>query len=185
MRKLLFLAILMSLAGCDRDRNHPGWDYFPDMFYSTAYESYTENPNFSDSMTMRVPPEGSIARGHLPFEYTINPESRAKAGNEIKNPFELTEANIQRGKEAYEIFCIGCHGVSGEGDGNLFKSGLYPLKPRPISGNMAAALKDGEIYHTITLGLGSMGPHGSQVRPDDRWKIINYIRQMQIEAKER
>jgi hypothetical protein len=35
---------------------------------------------------------------------------------------------------------------------------------------------DGEIYHSITLGYGSMGPHGSLVRPDDRWKVINYIR---------
>ncbi|HLN20788.1 MAG TPA: cytochrome c [Bacteroidales bacterium] len=177
MRKILLITAVIILAACDRTRNHPGWDYFPDMFYSTAYETYTENPNFADNMTMRVPPEGTIPRNYVPFEYSISAESRKKAGEELKNPFEPTESNIQRGKEAYETFCIGCHGPAGEGDGQLFKMGLYPMKPRPLAGSSANVLQDGEIYHTIKLGFGSMGPHGSQVRPDDRWKIIIYIRQ--------
>jgi mono/diheme cytochrome c family protein len=181
MRKLVIIAMLIMISSCDRGRNHPGWDYFPDMFYSTAYESYTENPNFRDGMTMRVPPEGSVAREQIPFEYTIEAESRAKAGNELMNPLEPTEANVERGRVAYRIFCIDCHGPAGQGDGQLFNLGLYPLKPRPVAGANAAPLKDGEIYHTITLGFGSMGPHGSQVRPDDRWKIVLYIRQLQKE----
>lgn len=179
MRKLLLLAAIIILAACDRTRNHPGWDYFPDMFYSTAYETYTENPNFIDSMTMRVPPAGAIPKNHVPFEYTVSADSRKKAGEELKNPFEPTEINIRRGREAYEIFCTGCHGPAGQGDGVLFTMGLYPMKPRPVAGEGAAILSDGEIYHTITLGFGSMGPHGSQVMPDDRWKIVNYLRYMQ------
>ena len=69
---ILFSAIFFS---CNRDRNNPGWDYFPDMFYSTAYETYTKNPNFADGMTMRVPPSGTVPRGYTPFEYTLDPES--------------------------------------------------------------------------------------------------------------
>lgn len=183
MKKALIILSLAVLAGCDRHRNHPGWDYFPDMFYSTAYETYTDNPNFADGKTMRTPVAGSIPREHVPFEYTISSVSRAKAGAELVNPFKAEEANIERGKEAYRIFCIGCHGPSGAGDGHLFTAGLYPMKPRPIVGQAAAPLRDGEIYHTITLGFGSMGPHGSLVRPDDRWKIVLYIRQLQQEMK--
>lgn len=183
MRSLCLLILVFVLVSCDRHRNHPGWDYFPDMFYSTAYESYTENPNFDDGMTMRVPPEGAIPKDHVPFEYTLAEESRKRAGAELTNPFEPTGFNIQRGKESYEIFCIVCHGPTGAGDGTLAVSGLYPAKPRPIAGNGAAPLTDGEIYHTIILGFGSMGPHGSQVRPDDRWMIIHYIRDIQKSQK--
>ncbi|MBK8884584.1 MAG: hypothetical protein IPN67_20190 [Bacteroidales bacterium] len=61
---ILFLVILNS---CNRDRNNPGWDYFPDMFYSTAYESFTKNPNFKDGITMRVPAEGSVPRDYTPL----------------------------------------------------------------------------------------------------------------------
>jgi mono/diheme cytochrome c family protein len=177
---IFFSAVLFS---CNRDRNNPGWDYFPDMFYSTAYETFTKNPNFSDGMTMRVPVPGTVPRGFTPFEYTIDPESRRKAGEELKNPFPPDAEVLDRGKAVYTTFCIGCHGAGGEGDGHLYTSGLYPLQPRTLVSDNAAGLKDGEIYHTITLGFGSMGAHGSQIRPDDRWKLVLYIRKLQEEKK--
>jgi mono/diheme cytochrome c family protein len=177
---VLFALFLMS---CDRSRNNPGWDYFPDMFYSTAYESYTSNPNFKDGMTMRVPAEGTIPGDFTPFEYTLDPESRIKAGKELANPLLPTDEAILKGKSVYTTFCAGCHGVTGNGDGQLYTSKLYTLKPRPLSSGNALTLKDGEIYHSITLGFGSMGAHGSQIRPVDRWNIVLYIRSLQEEAK--
>lgn len=170
-----FLLLVVS-GSCDRDRNNPGWDYFPDMFYSEAYESYTPNPNFEDGKTMQEPVEGTVARGEMPFEYTIEPEDRIRAGEELANPFEGDPSVVSRGKEVYEAFCLNCHGTKGEGQGYLHTSGLYIAVPRSLVNETAQNLKDGEIFHTITLGFGSMGAHGSQLRPEDRWKTINYIR---------
>lgn len=181
--KIAFLFLIsVLLASCNRDRNNPGWDYFPDMFYSTAYESFTKNPNFADSMTMRVPVAGTVPRGFTPFEYTLDPESRIKAGKDLVNPFLSDSDLLLRGKAVYATFCIGCHGISGKGDGHLFTSKLYPLKPRSLVADNAVKLHDGEIFHSITLGFGSMGAHGSQIRPEDRWKVILYIRKLQKEA---
>ena len=182
--KTIFLVILLvNLCACNRDRNNPGWDYFPDMFYSTAYETYSKNPNFKDGMTMRVPVPGTVPRDFTPFEYTNDPESRIKAGEELVNPVLVTPEALSRGKAVYVTFCIGCHGTSGEGDGRLFTSGLYPLKPLTLAGSSAVKLKDGEIFHTITLGIRSMGAHGSQIRPEDRWKLILYMRTLQKAGK--
>ncbi len=178
-KSFLLIVLIVVQSGCNRDRRMPGWDYFPDMFYSTAYETFTKNPNFKDGMSMRVPPNGTVPRGFTPFEYTIDPESRIKAGNELKNPFTPAEDNLLRGKVAFTTFCAVCHGEKGNGDGILFTSGLYPLKPRTLSRDNAVKLKDGEIYHSITLGFGSMGAYGSQIQPDDRWKIVLYIRELQ------
>ena len=184
IHKIVFtLLISVILYGCNRNRNNPGWDYFPDMFYSTAYETFTKNPNFKDGMTMRVLVPGTIPRGFTPFEYTLDPESRIRAGNELVNPSLPTDEVLLRGKIVYSTFCMGCHGINGGGDGHLYTSGLYPLKPRSLSGSNAAKLKDGEIFYSITLGFGSMGAHGSQIRPDDRWKLILYIRKLQEEKK--
>jgi mono/diheme cytochrome c family protein len=179
----LLALLALALLSCDRSRNNPGWDYFPDMFYSTAYESYSGNPNFKDDMTMRTPPDGTVPVDYTPFDYTLDPESRIKAGKDLVNPFVSSEENVARGRSIYGTFCLGCHGAKGEGDGRLFTSKLYPLKPRSLVAASAADLKDGEIYHTITLGFGSMGAHGGQVRPDDRWKLVLYIRTLQNEAK--
>jgi hypothetical protein len=180
--KILFLVfVLANLFACNRDRNNPGWDYFPDMFYSTAYETNSKNPNFENGMTMRVPVPGTVPRDFLPFQYTNDPESRIKAGKELVNPFLETPETLSEGKSVYTTFCLGCHGTTGKGDGHLFTSGLYPLKPLSLSGDTASKLKDGEIFHTITLGIRSMGAHGSQIRPEDRWKIVLYIRKLQEE----
>jgi len=179
-RKVVILVLwAVILSGCNRDRNNPGWDYFPDMFYSTAYETFTKNPNFEDAMTMRVPVAGTVPRGFTPFDYTIDPESRIKAGNDLINPILPTDEALLRGKAVYSAFCAGCHGISGEGNGHLYTSGLYPVKPRSLISENASELRDGEIYHSITLGFGPMGSHGSQIRPDDRWKLILYIRKLQ------
>jgi hypothetical protein len=181
-RAVFFFLFSWIISGCNRDRRDPGWDYFPDMFYSTAYETYTKNPNYKDGMTMRVPVPGTVPRDFIPFGYTNDPESRIRAGIELVNPFLPSSEVLERGEKVYTTFCIGCHGIKGEGDGRLYTSGLYPLKPLSVSGSTAAKLKDGEIFHTITLGLRSMGAHGSQIVPDDRWRLVLYIRKLQEEA---
>jgi mono/diheme cytochrome c family protein len=183
VKSFFLVFLLVNVYACNRDRNNPGWDYFPDMFYSTAYETYSKNPNFADGMTMRVPVPGTVPRDFTPFEYTKDPESRIKAGKELVNPVLETPEALLRGMEIYTTFCIGCHGITGKGDGRLFTSGLYPLRPLSLSGDTAAKLRDGEIFHTITLGIRSMGAHGTQIRPEDRWKLIIYIRKLQEKAK--
>jgi mono/diheme cytochrome c family protein len=177
----LFIGVI--LLSCDRQKNKRGYDFIPDMVYSQAYETNSQNPNFKDSLTNRVPVDGTVPRGYIPFHYTIDSVSRALAGKELINPFQPTDEILSRGKLIFTTFCIGCHGALGKGDGQLFSSGLYPLKPRDISAEPTAKLKDGQIYHTITLGFGSMGAHGAQVRPEDRWKLVLYVRGLQKAAQ--
>lgn len=179
---LLFLVLIFT--SCDRNRNTTGWDYFPDMFYSNAYETYTPNPNFENGLTMRTPVEGTIAVGEVPFNYSIDPEERILAGEELVNPYMPNDETLKRGKELYSTYCVNCHGEKGSGDGHLYTSGLYPAIPRSLINQTAVDLKDGEIFHSITLGYGSMGPHGSLIRYNDRWLIVTYIREvLQAENK--
>ncbi len=183
LTRLTFLfCTIVILNSCDRQRNMKGYDFIPDMVYSQAYETNSDNPNFPDSLTMRAPVTGTVAMGVTPFRYTIDPESRLKAGKELSNPYLPLEEVIARGEYIFTTFCIGCHGSTGSGDGQLFASGLYPLKPRAISAGPTAKLKDGEIFHTVTLGFASMGPHGSQIKTEDRWKVVLYVRKLQNDA---
>lgn len=179
---LLMVLSVVILWSCDRTREMRGYDFIPDMVYSQAYDSYSVNPNFTDSMTMRVPVPNSVPAGFLPFRYSIDSVDRTRAGIELQNPFQSAPEVVTRGKLIFTTFCIGCHGVTGAGDGQLYSSGLYPLKPRTLSGEVAGNRRDGELYHTITLGFGSMGSHGAQIKPDDRWKVVVYIRKLQSDA---
>ena len=173
---LLFSLILLAGISCDRTRTSTGWDYMPDMYYSNAYESYTPNPNFSDNMTMRTPVEGSISRGMVPFEWEKSDEDRIAAGEALVNPMESSPENLAMGQASYEIFCNSCHGSAGDGQGYLFTSQRYPYPPASLINEKVRALKDGEIYHSITVGYGIMGAHGGMIVPEDRWRIILHIR---------
>jgi len=176
-RKILAcFVILLALVSCDRTRTSTGWDYMPDMYYSNAYESYTPNPNFGDNMTMRTPVEGTVSRGMVPFEWEKTDEDRIAAGEALTNPLEESSNNLARGLEAYDIFCKSCHGPEGDGQGHLFTSQRYPYPPASLINEQARALKDGEIYHSITVGYGIMGAHGAMIVPEDRWSIILHIR---------
>ena len=172
---VFLLAGSMSLMSCDRTRNDKGYEYFPDMAHSLAYETYAPNPNFEDGSTMRTPPAGTVARGYTPYIYPATPEGRTQAGLELTNPYEPVEDVIARGKQLYGIYCEQCHGVQGDGKGSLFTSGKYAIPPKSIITDQFKALPAGETYHVITMGWGVMGSHAAQIRPDDRWKVVTYV----------
>jgi mono/diheme cytochrome c family protein len=177
-RLSIFVAIatIAILFGCNRDNNSPGWDYFPDMAYSYAYESYSPNPNFADGKTLREPVKGTLSRELIPFPYEKTDEDRIKAGKELVNPVPLNDTTLARGKEEFTIYCMMCHGDKGDGQGYLYTSKKYIYPPANLLADKVKILPDGQIYHTITLGIRIMGAHGSQIRPADRWKIIHYLK---------
>jgi len=167
------------IVSCDRSNNHPGYDYFPDMFYSKAYETYSANPDFSDGKTLREPVEGTIPLGIIPYPYTKTDEDRLLAGKELTNPYSADSANLSRGAGAYSIFCVICHGELADENGLLYKTGLYSFRPASLVNEKMERVPDGEIYHVISVGQGIMQEHGSIIRPEDRWKIVLYVRQLQ------
>jgi cytochrome c len=113
----------------------------------------------------------------IPFDYEKTDEDRILAGKEMMNPVEVSEKSLERGAEAYEIFCVSCHGEKGDGQGYLFTSKRYPYPPASLISDKVKALPDGEIYHAITVGYGIMGEHGALIRQEDRWKIILHMRE--------
>jgi len=171
---LIFLIISAISYSCDRDNNSPGYNYYPDMYDSRAYEPYSENPEGGPAMLL--PPEGSIPRGYAPLPYTKELSDRTRAGRELTNPFAYTPENLERGKIMYDRICLMCHGLLGDGKGHLYTSGLYNFPPASLINKKVDSLADGEIFHTITYGFGVMPEHATIVQPDDRWKIILYIR---------
>jgi len=178
---LSIIILSLSLFACDRNHNDAGYDYFPDMFYSKAYETYSDNPNFADGKTLREPVDGTIPVDMVPYLYEKTDADRLLAGKELVNPLPSEKENLDRGEVVFTRFCVSCHGSHADGQGNLFTSGLYNFKPASLVNEKMKAAPDGEIYHVITVGQGVMMAHGGQIRPEDRWKIVLHVRQLQME----
>ncbi len=190
--RILFQTVMMIIAigflfsGCERDHNKRGYQYFPDMGQSVPYETYDSNPNFPDGKTTQSSVEGTISREMQPYSYPKTDEGIIQAGLELKNPYEVNKETIARGKKEYDIYCGICHGTDGRGEGILYKSGKYPSEPASLVSEDMWEKPEGEIFHVITMGSVIMDSHASQIRREDRWKIVLYIKNvLQNKEKER
>ena len=194
LKKLYYLIVLMLMifVGCGDSASdgreltrHPGYEYMPNMYRSPSFETYSENPNFSNNSTARLPVEGTIAMGTMPFEYENTLEDYLRAGEDLNNPLLKNDKNTEEGKALYIMFCAHCHGNNGDGKGSISHPvyGAIPAYNDNVqirrTGSTMSELKDGNIYHAITYGLNAMGPHASQITPEERWKIIMYINNLQ------
>ena len=128
---------------------------------------------FKDGFSMRTPPEGTVMRDFLPYEYKGLPDSMVRY---LANPLPVTEKTMKDGQEKYDIYCSPCHGYRGEGDSRL--KGQFP-NPPSIHTDKVRDWSDGNLYHVISNGQNIMPSYASQISREDRWAIVHYMRALQ------
>jgi len=197
------------LAGCKAGGDNPGLEYAPNMYHSVAYEPLTQvtdesagtivnsldngrgeyfnsNKYNPHRMNMREPAPNTVKRndqGWLPYRLG---KDDLLAAAEIKNPLDSSAAMIAEGKALYAVYCNHCHGPKGLGDGKVATGVTVDGVEKGLVGGVANLtgeaylnISEGHIFHVITWGKGLMQAHGSQVSPEDRWKIAKYVKTLQ------
>jgi mono/diheme cytochrome c family protein len=129
-----------------------------------------------------------MARGDVSSFTLPGTDSGYAQAVSYKNPFDSVTITADQKKEAerlYLVNCAICHGTNLDGNGPLWKGGdgPYPAAPRNLKDDYSKKLADGQMYHAIVYGKGQMGSYASQLKPAERWWVINYIREKQGPAK--
>jgi len=199
---ILGFSVAALLTSCGAGGNNQGLEYAPNMYHSVAYEPYSQivdedagrwltsidypdgHAEFFNSnkfnpfrMNLREAPANTVSRnkhGWLP--YRLGKDSLEFASRTLKSPLDSTAAVVAEGKVLYEMYCDHCHGPKGEGNGKVAD------KYNGVPNYKSDALKnitEGHIFHVITYGKNLMWAHGSQVSPEDRWKIAKYVKTLQ------
>lgn len=175
---LLTLLGLGALALVQRDPERRNLEVLPaDMVRGPAAESGRSSALLPHGRVQQAPPEGAIARGHLPLGYGPGPEEAARAGRELVNPVPADAAVLARGAVVFASACACCHGAAGRADAPATQRGVPP--PPTLHRPESRALPDGEIFHAITFGRKNMPAAALQVEREDRWKVIRYLRSLQ------
>lgn len=143
------------------------------MWFQPKVVPQTPSTFFADGYSMRMPVEGTVARGFMPYEYAGMPDSVAKL---LSNPLPFTKEVIERGKKGYDIYCSPCHGYYGQGDSRL--KGQFP-NPPTLHSEKVMKWPDGNIYNVITNGQNVMPSYTKSITREDRWAITHYIRVLQ------
>ena len=179
-----FAGSLFMNSCSTHDPNSPGFEFMPDMYRSTSYESNSGNSLFSDSMTNRTPVPGTISydqqvTSYHPYPYMNDDSGYVWAGRYLRDPFPATKEVLDHGKMLYSKFCVHCHGANGDGDGMV---GSKLPGPPPAYSSMkddGVFRAEGKFFHSLQYGKGLMGSHASQLTPDERWQIIRYVQTLQ------
>lgn len=189
---LAIVSVLVMGTSCQRGHDNPGTEFAPNMYEPVGYEPYKQtkaHPYNASGLNMRLPARGTVARPnyHTKFGtgdsastdlmiYNISKDSIGIAERILTNPIPSNEKTLNEGKVLYGRYCTHCHGEAGKGDGLVGK--MYKGVPS-YSTDAYKTMNDGHIFHVITHGKGRMWPHGSQITPEERWKIVHYVHKLQ------
>jgi mono/diheme cytochrome c family protein len=151
-------------------------------------EFYNSNGLNPYRMNMRLPAPNTVSRnkfGTLPYRL---PKDSLEIAAKMVSPFEGIDNKqlLDEGKALYISYCNHCHGPKGEGDGKVATGVTVDGVERSayagvanLKGDAYKDITEGHIFHVITAGKGLMAPHGSQISPEDRWKIARYVKTLQ------
>jgi len=155
----------------------------PDMDNQGRYKAQQLNPWFADTRAMRLPVDGTVARGQLREDDHFE---RGTIGDAYATtfPVSLDAPLLDRGQERYDVYCAPCHGLSGHGDGIVarraerLQQGTW-VPPASLHVEPAYSRPVGHLYNSIANGIRTMPAYGSQIPVEDRWAIVAYIKALQ------
>jgi len=158
-RVLVIFMLGVTLSGCDLSMKH-----------QAKADTQSSPDLWSNGPPWRSPPAGTIA------------EDAPAQAQALATPPPLTKALIDRGEQRYDIFCIVCHGATGDGDGPVVKRG-FPAPPSFHIPRLVSA-PPSYIVDVITHGHGVMYSYADRVAPADRWAIAAYVKALQRAAQD-
>ena len=165
-RVAMALMAVVAISGCRLD-----------MHLQPKYLPYAPTQFFHDGRSERPPVEGTVARGQLRLDELLY-TGKENGVESNRFPFPITQADLERGHEQYNVFCTPCHDYTGGGNGMIVQRG-FPHPPSYHIDRLRNA-PVGHFFDVMTNGFGAMYSYGSRIDPQDRWRIAAYIRALQL-----
>ena len=160
------VAALGLLASCRQD-----------MHDSPRFRPYRGSDLYADGSSARPIVDGTVARGHLNEDELLYTGKVNGVASPLF-PFTMTRADVDRGQERFNIYCSPCHGRTGEGNGMVVQRGFRKAANYHV--DRLRQVPAGYIFDVITNGFGVMPDYKTQILPEDRWRIIAYLRALQL-----
>src|SRR5262249_29614868 len=151
-----------------------------DMHDQPRFKPLAKSDFFTDQRSARQPVEDTVARGQLHDDtYFYTGKIGPNPGDYM--PFPVTLQVLQRGQQRFNVYCAPCHARRGDGNGMIPQRGLK--HPPSFHDERLVKAPLGYFFDVMTNGFGAMLDYSAQVSPEDRWKIVAYIRALQLSER--
>ncbi len=160
------MLLVLALVACRRD-----------MQDQPKYKNLRGSAFFDDKRSARPVVEDTVARGSL------WQDDRFATGKENGKPVAvlpvpLTRALLERGRDRFGIYCTPCHGLTGNGLGMVVQRGFR--QPPSFHIDRLREVPVGYFFDVMSHGFGAMPDYAAQIKVEDRWAIIAYVRALQL-----
>jgi mono/diheme cytochrome c family protein len=164
---LTFVAVaIVAATGCRQD-----------MHDAPRYDPLEASPVLTGGASAQPLVPGTVPRGRRGDDELL--ETGKVAGQPATTfPFAITRADLDRGEERYNIYCAPCHDGRGEGSGVVVQRG-YRQPPSYHIDRLRQA-PPGYFFDVMTNGFATMPDYRAQITAEDRWRIVAYIRALQL-----
>ncbi|MBA3297504.1 MAG: cytochrome c [Acidobacteria bacterium] len=147
------------------------------MHNQPRYRPLRASTLFANGSSARPLIEGTVARGTLQEDEALF--TGKLAGAAVKEmPFAIDAKDLDRGQERFNIFCTPCHDTTGNGRGMVVQRGYR--QPPSFHIDRLKTADAGYIFDVITNGFGAMPDYRAQIDARDRWRIVAYVRALQL-----
>lgn len=165
LQTFAFCLCLLLASGCDNMRDN------------SKLKPYEKSDFFADGSSSRPLVTGTLPQGSLEEDDHLY---RGKVDNQFVEtfPFPVNEQILARGRERYNIYCIVCHGPLGYGNGMVVQRGFK--QPTSFHEERLRTAPAGYFFNVISQGFGVMSSYAADIKAEDRWAIIAYIRTLQL-----
>jgi mono/diheme cytochrome c family protein len=166
IRLCVLLLLCVVLTGCRQD-----------MHDQPKYVPLRQSTFFNDARSARPVVEGTVARGQLREDELLY-TGKVKGEDATIFPMRIDAAVMARGQQRFNIYCAPCHGRTGQGDGMVVRRGYR--RPPSIHQDRLRNAPAGHFFDVMTSGFGAMPDYAAQIKAEDRWAIVAYIRALQL-----
>ena len=147
------------------------------MHDAPRYDPLEASPVFAGGASAQPLVAGTVPRGRLGEDELLETGKIAGQAATVF-PFAITRADLDRGEERFNIYCSPCHDRRGEGTGVVVQRG-YRQPPSYHIERLRQA-PPGYFFDVITNGFATMPDYRAQIPVADRWRIVAYIRALQL-----
>jgi len=171
------VAILVLAGRMSWFSTQPPLELLSNMDHQFKAIPQSGNNFFADRASVRVPVEGTVARGQQPYALQQGDIDTAEVVN-VNTSVPKTPFVLARGQNRFNVFCSPCHNYDAKGNSRVATRGAWAGIP-DLTRPETQALSDARIFHIISAGQNLMPSYADKVSPIDRWAIIYYLRSLQ------
>jgi mono/diheme cytochrome c family protein len=148
-----------------------------DMHDAPRYDPLEESAVFPKGSSAQPLVAGTVPRGFLNEDEHLN-TGKVNGDPVTTFPFAITRDDLDRGEQRFNIYCSPCHGRTGEGNGMVVQRGYR--QPPTYHQDRLRQVPVGYFFDVISNGFGVMPDYRAQIPVADRWRIVAYIRALQL-----